>query len=388
METSNIIFDKNIFEKACEYLKQFNKVLILTSPIPRDQYLQRFANVLNENKITSWAYSLGSHLICDNDAILKTCAKVKGADIIVALGTGTIADIAKLSAKKLNLPYCVMPTAITHYGIFNDVALLNNNGIVEIIKTEKPSRVFLDENIIKKSPERFITSTLSFALSLLEQHFALSAQRKLFGECETDLNLFLEKIKKIEELVNWIALSKDFALLNLMDYIIDISNICEEQHISNSIMYASMLNCSTLKNNFGEKCLLTSTILLKVYNSFFNQNVIIIKNIPEIEKVMKIYGKISKNNVFFEEYIKKTQFYLGKDIQNKINGQNGLLPILISSQLLISKFANKLSALKADAQNLRMIDENELFSALEILPFIHNNHLLNILTRYGCLNVI
>lgn len=343
----NIIFKKNVYVSVCEYFKNYNKIFILTSPTPYDMYLQFFINVFNESGI-KYSVSVLNKAICDNDTVLKTCSRAESFDLIVSFGAGTIADIAKIVSNNLNLPFCIIPTAITHYGIFNNLAYLMENGLPRVITTNYPDKVFIDVDIIKKSPEKFVLSSIFFSLSLLENLFNLEVQKKILNECDVDLITLNKKIKKIEELLNWVSLSKDFALLNLMDYIIDLSELCKNHYQTNSILYSLSLNCSTLKNNFGEKCLLSSTILLNLYSSFLNQRNIDIKTLPEREKIIKYYTKKKVLNNFFEDYMKNTENLLDTNLNYNFNIKKAeLLYLLTYHKNNLSKFARKVALINS-----------------------------------------
>ena len=322
--------------------------------------------------------------VCDNDTILKTCARGKDYDILIAFGTGTVADVTKIVAKNLDLPFCVIPTSITHYGLFNNIAYLINNDVPKIINTEFPHKVFIDEEIIKKSPENFIISSLCFSLSLLENIFVLELKKKIIGECNIDLLTLSKKIKKIEELLNWVTLSKDFALLNLMDYIIDVSELCKRYYDTNSILYSLTFKASTLKNNFGEKCLFSSTLLINLYSYFFNQKRIYVKDIPNRDKIIKLLSKIKKDGNDYKKYMDKTNWKKKKNL-GKINQRKSYLKRV--GYIKIAYLDFKKILLLNNKSNLRMIDEYSLYSSLQLIPFIYDNFLLNILTRYGFLNV-
>lgn len=382
-----IIFKKDVYSSVVEYLKSYKKILIITSPTPQQKYLQYFINILNENKFNFAVTVLNKKPVCDNDTILKTCARGKDYDILIAFGTGTVADVTKIVAKNLDLPFCVIPTSITHYGLFNNIAYLINNDVPKIINTEFPHKVFIDEEIIKKSPENFIISSLCFSLSLLENIFVLELKKKIIGECNIDLLTLSKKIKKIEELLNWVTLSKDFALLNLMDYIIDVSELCKRYYDTNSILYSLTFKASTLKNNFGEKCLFSSTLLINLYSYFFNQKRIYVKDIPNRDKIIKLLSKINKDGNDFKNYMDKTNCVIEEKFRNKINQEKE--PIKESLDYYkncLSRFSKKILLLN-NKSNLRMIDEYSLYSSLQLIPFIYDNFLLNILTRYGFLNV-
>ena len=391
----NVLFEKNVFIKLIDELKNYESVFILTSKTPRKQYLQMMANILNENKIKFWTYCL-SKTECCSDNILKVCSAVNGANVIISLGAGTTCDISKIVGKKLNLPVIVVPTTITHYGIFNNVAILND-GLPKYLETNFPSKVYLDESIIKKSPAFFINSSLCFSISMLESYFSIFAKHTLFNDDEINFNLLLSKIKKIEELTGWLSLSKEFAILNLMDYIFDLSQILKSDYKSSSTLLASKLNSSTLKNNFGEKCLLCSKILFACYLNYFDQKIITPKNIPNFEKTRDIIIKtpiLQSFNSFnnFEEqfniFINKTNFLLNEKIKYDMQkNKTKLFECAFNCSSLISKFANKLKAINCENNKIRMIDENQLYSSLQILPLLENQFLPNLLSRYGYLNI-
>ncbi len=391
----NIFFEKDAVLKLAKKAKEFGKVLIITSPSAKQQYFQMLSNFFCENKITFWAYSL-KETKCTSDNILKACSFARDARAIVSLGAGTVCDVSKIVGKKLSLPVFVLPTTITHFGIFNNVAILND-GLPQYVETSYPEGVFLDEAIIQKSPERFVKSSLCFALSLLEAQFSFEASSVLTGEKSVNTEELEAKIKKIEELVGWLSLSKGFAILNLMDYIIDIFQILNGNFKVNSILFASKLSSSTLKQNFGEKALICSKILLQSYVTYFNQRIIIPKNIPNFEVISRILSQIPVSGAFFNfenieekfnNFIAKTNGLLASNLRlNLQKFRTFLLERSILFCQIISKFNNKLRAIDGQEGRLRMIDEQELFSSLQILPFLGEGFLPNLLLRYGYLNV-
>lgn len=394
---NTIIFEKNAISKLCDELKSYNKIYIITSPTPKSKFLGIISNLLNERNKTFWTHTLPKNATCSKDNILLATSKVKSANVIVALGAGTVCDISKIVGEKVDLPVFVVPTTITHYGIFNNISYITSPS-PEIVRTNYPKKVYIDEGIIEKSPEKFIHSALSFAISLSEQSFSLLVQEKLLSNVKTNLFDLDTKIKKIEELTGWLSLSKSFAVLNLMDYIYDLFVILNDNYITSSICYALMISSSTLKNNFGEKCLLCSKVLLRVFSEFFGQKTIIPKDIPDREKILFLLGKqpVTGNlssatdyKKVFENYIKTTDNLLSTSIQlsfkqNKLKFQEKCL----EKEIFISKFLNKFRLINSDLNEIRMIDENQLFSNLELLPIQFNNLLPRIISRFGFLNVI
>ena len=88
-----------------------------------------------------------------------------------------------------------MPTTISHYGLFNNVAYLLDNNIPKTIQTNYPEKVFIDLDIIQKSPESFVFSAICFAISLTEKLFTLQVGQKILNECSIDTNLLIKNKK-------------------------------------------------------------------------------------------------------------------------------------------------------------------------------------------------
>ena len=90
----------------------------------------------------------------------------------------------------------------------------------------------------------------------------------------------------------------------------------------------------------------------------------------------------------FSSYIAKTNALLGGGLRLNIQKfRTFLLERSILFCQTISKFNNKLRAIDGQENRLRMIDERELFSSLQILPLLGEGFLPNLLLRYGYLNV-
>lgn len=395
MET-NVIFEKNVFKKLCDTLKNYKQVLIITSPTPKENFLPVFSNMLKERGITFWTYCLPKNSIVSSENILKACSTVKGASAIVSLGAGTVCDVSKIVSTKMNLPCFVVPTTISHFGFFNNFAIYKNP-LPTFVKTNFPKGVFIDENIINKSPETFVRSTLCFSISILEHLFNLELRDFLFQEKIVNIEKLKLKIKQIEELTCWLSVSKNFTILNLMDYVFDLSQILKNQDKCSNLLFASMLNSSTLKNNFGERALLCSQTLLNVYYQFLKQNVITPKNTPDREKLIHLLCKTPINSLLpsnfspenvFDDFINSSNYLLNqKLIFNIQKNKTAFSNLCAEKSNEISKFMKKFKMVFS-SNDIRMIDENNLLSSLELLPLFSETFFPKIISRFGYLNVV
>ena len=74
---------------------------------------------------------------------------------IVGVGGGRVIDAAKMAAKRNNMPFISVPTAISHDGIASNRAVIND---VYSIPAVMPSGIAIDTDIIINSPYRLTAS--------------------------------------------------------------------------------------------------------------------------------------------------------------------------------------------------------------------------------------
>lgn len=86
---------------------------------------------------------------------------LNGCDFTIGLGGGRSIDTAKMAAKKSNVPFISVPTAISHDGIASDRAVID----VYSIPAVTPTAIVIDTDIIQKSPYRLIASGCGDAIA-------------------------------------------------------------------------------------------------------------------------------------------------------------------------------------------------------------------------------
>jgi glycerol-1-phosphate dehydrogenase [NAD(P)+] len=86
---------------------------------------------------------------------------LNGCNFTIGLGGGRSIDAAKMAAKKSNVPFISVPTAISHDGIASDRAVLD----VYSIPAVTPTAIVIDTDIISKSPYRLIASGCGDAIA-------------------------------------------------------------------------------------------------------------------------------------------------------------------------------------------------------------------------------
>jgi glycerol-1-phosphate dehydrogenase [NAD(P)+] len=93
--------------------------------------------------------------------ILKLLNYISSVDLIIAIGSGTITDICKYLSYISGKDYIIFPTApsVNAYTSPN-ASILNLNGEKISVQAKMPKAIYIDTEVIRKSPKRLILSGL------------------------------------------------------------------------------------------------------------------------------------------------------------------------------------------------------------------------------------
>jgi len=87
-------------------------------------------------------------------------------DALVAVGTGTINDVSKAVASRLDRPYVVFPTALSVNGYASATSSITSaDGFKHSIPAEPPTGVFMDLRVLSGAPARLMHSGLGESLN-------------------------------------------------------------------------------------------------------------------------------------------------------------------------------------------------------------------------------
>jgi len=102
----------------------------------------------------------------NNDSIVDELSlSVKGFSQIIALGSGTVMDIAKYLGKSHSINLVAIPTALTCNASVTDKSVLRINGKIQTISSKAPDKVIIDEDLIKKAERRYNMSGIADVIS-------------------------------------------------------------------------------------------------------------------------------------------------------------------------------------------------------------------------------
>lgn len=158
----------------------------------------------------------------------------KEADILVAVGAGTIHDLTRYVAYTRNIQFISVPTAASVDGFVSSVAAMTWHGMKKTLTAVAPLCVLADTRIFSKAPFRLTASGIS---DLMGKYTALLDWRVchiLTGEylCESVYELELEAVKEVESSLDLIKTGTPQACEKLM-YALILSGLAM-QMIGNS----------------------------------------------------------------------------------------------------------------------------------------------------------
>jgi glycerol-1-phosphate dehydrogenase [NAD(P)+] len=106
-------------------------------------------------------------LHADEVTLDNATAAVKGADLVVTIGSGTMTDIGKVATHRNgNIPQIVIQTAASVDGFTDNVSVILRNGVKRTIPSRWPTVVLADTTTIANAPRELNTSGFGEAISL------------------------------------------------------------------------------------------------------------------------------------------------------------------------------------------------------------------------------
>lgn len=94
----------------------------------------------------------------DDRAVDRVRQTAQGCGLIIAVGSGTINDLAKAAAWDLDLPYWVAPTAPSMNGYTSSVAAIKVSGVKLTLPAGPPKRIYARPEVIAEAPARLRSS--------------------------------------------------------------------------------------------------------------------------------------------------------------------------------------------------------------------------------------
>jgi glycerol dehydrogenase-like iron-containing ADH family enzyme len=184
-DLNKVIFisDQKIWENNQQFFtknfdKKFANFLILENP----QANENFVNIIVEN--------------------------AQNCDLILAFGSGTINDLCKYSAKKLNKNYAILISALSMNGYVSKNASISINNHKKTLEAKLPIAVLCDLSILKNAPQQLNQAGLADVLCFYSCNFDLILSNEIFLQ-----KINFEALKMQQKIVkNFVKNYKKFSL--------------------------------------------------------------------------------------------------------------------------------------------------------------------------------
>lgn len=156
------------------------------------------------------------------------------ADILIAVGSGTIHDLTRYVAYQRGLNFISVPTAASVDGFVSSVAAMTWHGMKKTLTAVAPMCVLADTDIFSGAPFRLTASGISDLMGKYTALLDWKVCHIVTGEyfCETVYELELEAVKEVESLLDQIRTGEPECMEKLM-YALILSGLAM-QMIGNS----------------------------------------------------------------------------------------------------------------------------------------------------------
>ena len=154
----------------------------------------------------------------DDETAAYINARSKGADVLLAVGSGTINDLCKYASHQSGRPYAVFPTAASMNGYLSANASITCKGHKTTLPAHMPRAVICDRTVIAEAPARLSQSGFgdSMARSTAQSDWLLSRLLLSTPYDETPFSLITPLEPELHDAARGIALGDEQATQLLM----------------------------------------------------------------------------------------------------------------------------------------------------------------------------
>jgi glycerol-1-phosphate dehydrogenase [NAD(P)+] len=134
------------------------------------------------------------------EEVERALAKIRddNSDWLIAVGGGSIIDVAKLASFKAGVPFISFPTTASHDGIASANASIKDLGTKTSVKAVPPVAVIADVGVIKTAPYRYLAAGVGDMISNLtavkDWQLAHRIKGEYYSEYAASLSLMSAKM--------------------------------------------------------------------------------------------------------------------------------------------------------------------------------------------------
>ncbi len=157
-----IVVDDGALEQLIPYVTTRLPILIVDDDVTKvvlgDRVEKECCNAFGDSYVHHLTLKNNEHLVADQVALdtARVAIEQFGPNIIIAVGSGTITDIARYSSFIADRPFIAVPTAPSVDGYASGVAALQLNGMKVTKPAQSPIAIFALPSILSQAPFELI----------------------------------------------------------------------------------------------------------------------------------------------------------------------------------------------------------------------------------------
>ncbi|MBP1969281.1 glycerol-1-phosphate dehydrogenase [NAD(P)+] [Virgibacillus natechei] len=190
--------EKNAIDKIPSYLisHEYKNIVLVVDENTRKAAGNKIEHILSRNDfrltIVELAPNKYGEVIADERTLIQFLVEIpNSADVILAVGSGTIHDIVRFASFKMSIPFISVPTAASVDGYTSKGAPLIFQGVKKTIQTASPVAVFADIDIIKDAPREMTAAGFGDIIgkytSLLDWEISSLIGKEPYNQLAADL---------------------------------------------------------------------------------------------------------------------------------------------------------------------------------------------------------
>ena len=204
LDINKILIGNNIENDIFDYIKKFDKILMITDANINEAYAQNLFNKLeNKDKIKKYTFE-DKHLIPDERTIGKLYIEmINNYDLIIGVGSGVINDISRYISFREGIPYIIIATAPSMDGYASTVSPLVINGVKTTYEAIGPMAIFGELDTLKNAPREMIAAGLGDIVGKYTSLIDWKLSRIINNEyyCENCAEMIEKPLDRLSELI-------------------------------------------------------------------------------------------------------------------------------------------------------------------------------------------
>lgn len=158
--------------------------------ITQEYLYEIYKDMLEQNDFCKIVFVKGGN-VEEASYIIAQCKQIDG--ILIAFGGGSVLDIVKYCADKMDKPYINVPSALSNDAVYSCVARLTNNGKKISYGVQPPIGLIVDFDIIRQSPKLLLYAGIADLVSNLSALSDWKLAYKILGEPINEIAYMLSK---------------------------------------------------------------------------------------------------------------------------------------------------------------------------------------------------